>query len=154
MAEPAADQDLDPDAPEEAMPEGAGGSTEPPDLEEALSWSGWKLDGFSGASVGRIEGVITDASSGEPAWLLVRMGRFGHFSAVPSALAAAGIGRVWVPYDRETIREAPRVESGAPLTREQELELFAHFQIPRDQGRPADVAGRPEGSQTALPRSA
>ncbi len=129
-------------------------TTEAPNLEEALSWSGWKLDGFSGDSVGRIEGVIADAESGEPAWLLVRMGRFGHYSVVPSALAAAGIGRVWVPYDRETLRQAPRVESGAALSREQELELLAYFRIPQDQGRPAEVAGRPEGSQTALPRSA
>src|SRR6476619_7432654 len=63
---------------------------EPVTLEEGLGWVGWKLDGYSGSSVGRVEGVLADAEGGQPAWLVVRMGRFGHFSAVPFALAAAG----------------------------------------------------------------
>jgi hypothetical protein len=130
---------------EESAPAG------PPGLDEARGWSGWKLDGYSGASVGRVEGVLTDVTSGEPVWLVVRMGRFGHFSAVPFALVAAGVGRVWAPYDRELIRQAPRLEPGSPLTRERELELCAHFRIPQGQGRAAALAGRPEGAETAAP---
>jgi hypothetical protein len=126
---------------------------EPPALEEALAWSGWKLDGYSGASVGRVEGVLTDAETGEPTWLVVRMGRFGHFSGVPFALAAAGVGRVWVPYERELIRQAPRLEPGSPLTREQELEMCTYFQVPPDHERAAELSGRTEGAQTSVPAS-
>src|SRR3954454_6678190 len=123
-------------------------------LDEGLGWVGWKLDGYSGSSVGRGEGVLADADSGEPVWLVGRMGRLGHFYAVPFALAAAGVGRVWVPYERDLIRGAPRIEPGAGLTREQELELCEHFHIPGGHGRAGTLAARPEGSETAVIGSA
>lgn len=127
---------------------------EPVTLDEALEWAGWKLDGHDGASVGRVEGVLVDAAGGEPAWLVVRMGRFGHFSAIPIEFTAAGVGRVWVPFPRDVIREAPRLEPGGALTRERELELCSHFHIPEGKGRAAAIADRPEGSETVTPASA
>ena len=127
---------------------------EPAAVDEAMGWSGWKLDGYDVSGVGRVEGVLTDVESGEPAWLLVRMGRFGHFSVVPFELAAAGVGRVWVPFDRELIRAAPQLEPGSQITREIELELCGHFALPSDRGRAAALAGRTEGSQTAVPAAA
>ena len=124
-------------------------STQPAAVDEAASWTGWKVDGLDTANVGRVEGVIVDLDDGSPAWLLVRMGRFGHFSAVPFALAAPGVGRLWVPFDRDTLRAAPRVDAGSPFTREGELSLCDFFGIPRSQGRAANVVTRAEGSETA-----
>jgi hypothetical protein len=106
---------------------------------------------MGGGVVGRVEGVLVDAESGDPAWLLVRMGRFGHHSALPFSHAVGGVGRVWAPYDRDMVRQAPRVDAGPPLTRERELELCAFYGIGEDAGRGAEIATRPEGSVTAQP---
>ena len=64
---------------------------------EALGWVGDKLDEIGGSAVGRVEGVFVDAESGDPDWLLVRMGRFGHHTAMPFTHAAGGVGHVWAP---------------------------------------------------------
>ncbi len=122
-----------------------------PGTDEALGWAGAKLDEMGGGVVGRVEGVFVDAESGDPKWLLIRMGRFGHHSALPFTHAVGGVGRVWAPYDREMVRQAPRVDAGQPLTRERELELCAFYGIGEDAGRGAEIAGRPEGSVTAQP---
>ncbi|HEX6116698.1 MAG TPA: hypothetical protein VFY99_06320 [Solirubrobacterales bacterium] len=122
-----------------------------PGTLEALAWAGAKLDEMSGAAAGRVEGVLVDAESGDPKWLLVRMGRFGHHTALPFSHAVAGAGRVWAPYDRDMIRQAPRIDAGRSLTRELELELCAFYGIAEDFGRGSEVAGRPEGAVTAEP---
>jgi hypothetical protein len=122
-----------------------------PDTSEALGWAGAKLDELSGGTVGRVEGVLVDAESGDPKWLLVRMGRFGHHTALPFSHAVAGVGRVWAPYARDMVRQAPRIDAGNSLTRERELELCAFYGMGETTGRGAEIAGRPEGTVTAEP---
>lgn len=120
-------------------------------LEEARSWRGFGVDDASGAGVGRARGVLVDAESGEPVWLLARAGRFGKDFVVPVADCAAAAGRVWTPYERETLRGAPAVDSRRPLSREGELEICGHFDIHPGHGRAAQIAGRPEGETTSRP---
>ena len=112
---PAAGEDLDESA--------------PPDLDEIRSWSGYRLDDLSGAGVGRVEGPYTAESGGRPEWMLARMGRFGHYCLVPVRDAVAAGRHVWVPYTRELIREAPRIEPGTRLTPEGEAELRSHYEL-------------------------
>jgi hypothetical protein len=45
-------------------------------------------------------------------------------------MAAAGVGHVWVPYPRETIRSAPAVGRGTGLEPELEDELRRHYAVP------------------------
>jgi hypothetical protein len=97
--------------------------------------------------VGKVEGVYIDEASGEAEWLLARMGRFGRHSLVPARDAVAGVGHVWVPYGRETVRGAPRVEPGQPLDLDRELELCTHYGI----GRADELAGRSPQAITARP---
>jgi hypothetical protein len=132
-------------------PNAAANGAELPSVEEALGWAGAKLDEVGGGSVGRVEGVYVDAESGEPRWLLIRMGRFGHHSALPFSHAVGGAGRVWAPYQREIVRQAPRIDAGKPLSRERELELCGFYGIDEKTARGAEIAGRPEGSTTARP---
>lgn len=122
-----------------------------PSVEEAVAWTGDKIDAGSGGSVGRVEGIYLDADSGEPQWVLTRIGRFGHHSAIPFSHVVAGVGRVWAPYERDLLRRAPRVHAGRPLTREGELELCAFYGIGEEIGRGAEIADRPEGAETARP---
>lgn len=123
----------------------------PPTLPGALGWEGFRLDDIGGTSVARVSGVYVDAESGEPVWLVVKVGRFGKVAAVPLRDCAAGSGHIWCPYDRETLRNAPGIDAGRPLTREQELAICAHYGIRDSQARAGEVSGRPAGAVTAKP---
>ncbi len=132
------------------MSEAAAGTL--PGLDEVRGWAGWPVDDLGGASVGQVHGLFVDAESGEPSWLIVRQGRVrGTLVAVPLRDCAAGAGRVWIAHDRDAVRGAPVVDPSKPLLREHELTIGEHFGIGAGLGRPAEVAGRPEGSVTSQP---
>ena len=80
--------------------------------------------------------MFVDESSGEPEWLLARMGRFGHHTADPGRDAVEGVGHVWVPYSRDQIRRAPRIDPKQPLSTAAERELLGHYGIAVDAGAP------------------
>lgn len=106
--------------------------TSPPATEVLASWEGHRLDDVRGANVGRIEGTVDRAGEpssevGETSWLLARMGRFGHHTAIPARDAVEGVGHVWVPYTRDQIRHAPKLEPGETLDRDAERELLGHY---------------------------
>jgi hypothetical protein len=124
-----------------------------PELSEALSWVGGRLDGIGGEIAGKVEGAYVDTDSGRAEWLLVRLGRFGARAPVPAREAVGGVGHVWVPYREEAIRHAPKIDPRAPLTRERELQLLSHFGIAGQAGRAAELAERESGATTARPAS-
>ncbi len=113
---------------------------------------GHKLDEMSGASVGRVEGTFVDDRTGRAEWLLSRMGRFGHYCLVPARDAVAANGHVWVPYTRDQIRKAPRVDPGKPLDRDAEQGMLDHYGIgSKSAGRGAELAERGPESNTVRP---
>jgi hypothetical protein len=133
------------------MPDREPGAAAPPPLEQALGWVGFRVDDAGGTRVGSVQSVYVDAGDGEPVWLLVRVGRFGKLTALPYAECADGAGRVWVAHERKTIRSAPAVGSGQPLTREDEVALCAHYLIGSERGRHAAIAKRPAKAVTSKP---
>ena len=102
-------------------PEAASGAAAA--TKEPFAWQGHKLDEMRGAQVGRVEGQAT----GTAEWLVARMGRFGHYCLVPGRDAVAANGHVWVPYTRDQIRRAPRVDPKAPLDDESERATLTHY---------------------------
>ena len=122
-----------------------------PSAEEMGGWSGFRLDEIGGAGVGKVEGVFVDEAGGEPVWILARMGRFGHHTLVPGRDAVAGVGRVWVPYGRDQIRRAPKVNPSEPLTAEAERQLLEHYRIAAEAGRASEIADSDPGAVTAKP---
>jgi hypothetical protein len=117
-------------------------------LNEALGWIGSRVDDIYGANVGRLDDVWIDPGTGVPRWLLVKEGRFGGRSTlIPFEDATAGAGHVWVPYEREVVRQAPEVEAGASLTQQVEAALRSHYSA----NSPAAVSHR---SQAAPPPAA
>jgi hypothetical protein len=103
-----------------------------PGAEEASGWIGARVDDMRGTPVGRIESLLVDARAETPTWFVIKRGRFGRRSAIPAPFAAAGVGHVWVPFDRETIRSAPDVDPDGGLSREDERRLASHFGIPEE----------------------
>jgi hypothetical protein len=127
-----------------------------PSLAEAKKWVGAEVKELDGAAVGEVEGLFVDSLSGDPAWLLVRVGRRRktRLVAVPMRHCAGAAFGVWVAEEGEALRTAPIIDSTRPLRREHELAICAHFGIGEGSGRAAEVAGRIEGGVTATPPSA
>jgi hypothetical protein len=125
--------------------------TSRPGAEGVRDWTGHRLDEISGGNVGRVEGFFVDESSGAPEWVLARMGRFGHYTLIPGRDAVEGVGHVWVPYSREQIRKAPRVEPNSPITASAERKLLEHYGIAVDAGRAAELEQLDESAVSARP---
>ncbi|HSI79530.1 MAG TPA: hypothetical protein VK919_02655 [Solirubrobacterales bacterium] len=119
-------------------------------LDDVRSWAGHRLDEIGGGSVGKVEGALVDSETRVPAWLLARMGRFGHYTVIPVRDAVEGARRVWVPYTRDLIRRAPKVEPGSSLSAKLERELLDHYGIAAG-GRLTELAGREPDAITAQP---
>ncbi|HYG95488.1 MAG TPA: hypothetical protein VD741_00140 [Solirubrobacterales bacterium] len=130
------------------MTEGARTST-----PAAMSWLGAEVAELGGASVGQVQGFFVDADSGEPAWLVARLGRRrrARVVALPFTNCAGAPFGVWVAQEADAIRSAPVVDPTRPLRREHELTICAHFGIGENVGRAAEVAARAEGDVTATP---
>jgi hypothetical protein len=123
----------------------------PPPLKEALGWIGFRVDDVNGSRLGRVVGIYVDAENEEPVWVVVKLGRFGKVTAIPYADCADGPGRLWVAHGRKSVRGAPPIELGQPLSREREIDLYDHYLIPPDRGRHGEVVERDVESATAKP---
>ena len=122
-----------------------------PGAADVKAWTGYRLDEIGGGNVGKIEGVFVDAESGEPEWLIARMGRFGHYTLIPGRDAVAGVKHVWVPYTRDQIRAAPKVDPRSDLSASGERALLDHYGIMAEAGRAAQIAERDADDVTAKP---
>jgi hypothetical protein len=122
-----------------------------PSTAEAMAWLGAEVAELSGQSVGQVQGLYVDAESGEPAWLIARLGRRrrARIVAVPFSNCAGAPFGVWVAQEADAIRSAPVVDPSRPLRREHELTICAHFGIGEKVGRAGEVAGRKAGGITA-----
>ena len=113
---------------------------------------GFAVDDIAGAKVGNVHGVYVDAESGEPAWLIVSVGRRrAKLVAVPVADCAGGrgpgLGRPRAP--RCSTRR-PGIDPTRPLLREHELAICAHLRD-RRAGRPRRRGGRPRRAGASSP---
>jgi hypothetical protein len=124
-----------------------------PSPAEASAWVGAAVTEIGGAEVGEVHGFFVDRVSGDPAWLLARLGRRRNAKlvAVPLRDCAGAAFGVWVAQEAEALRTAPVVDPSRPLRREHELTICSHFGIGENVGRAAEVAGRPQGEITAVP---
>lgn len=109
-----------------------------PELEEALSRVGARVDDVYGMTIGEVAGVWTDPATGRPRWLLIQSGRFGgHHTLVPYEDASGGPDDVWIPYDRATVRMAPGVNPAEPLEGALEAQLDEHYAAAREAAAPS-----------------
>lgn len=124
-----------------------------PSAAEAMGWLGADIAELGGNAVGQVQGLYVDAESGEPTWLIARLGRRrrARVVAVPFSNCAGAPFGVWVGQEADAIRSAPVVDPTRPLRREHELTICAHFGIGEKVGRAAEVASRAPGGITATP---
>jgi hypothetical protein len=124
------------------------------DVHQLATGSG-EVRSATGERIGNIGQVYLDNESGEPNWVTVKTGLFGtQETFVPLAQAEVSGVDVTVPYDKDTIKDAPRLDVGGSLTPEEERRLYSYYfsaatvqpgaTTDRDVDRPDDdVSARP-----------
>jgi uncharacterized protein (TIGR02271 family) len=114
-----------------------------PDIDTVRSWQGATMVDADGDKVGTIESIYVDDQTGEPEWALVNTGLFGTKSSfVPLAQATSSGDQVQVPYDKQLVKDAPRVDTDQHLSEAEEQELWRHYGLDYDSGYTTDTADR------------
>ncbi|MFL6081262.1 MAG: DUF2382 domain-containing protein [Ornithinibacter sp.] len=85
--------------------------------------------GSDGDKIGQVGQVYLDDETGRPEWATVRTGLFGTSeSFVPLSQSSLTGDGVTVPYDKSTVKDAPRVEADhGHLSQSEEAELYRHY---------------------------
>jgi sporulation protein YlmC with PRC-barrel domain len=98
-------------------------------LQDVQTWRGRKMVDADGDKIGTIEDIYLDRQTGEPSWAAVKTGLFGHkHTLVPIRDAElAGDDEIRVPFQKEQVKDAPRVEAEEELTPDEERTLWEHY---------------------------
>lgn len=98
-------------------------------LEDVQTWKGKKLIDADGDKIGSIEDVFLDRHTGAPEWATVKTGLFGLKSSFVPIRDAELIGDddVRVPFQKEQVKNAPKVEADGELSAEEERRLWEHY---------------------------
>jgi uncharacterized protein (TIGR02271 family) len=82
----------------------------------------------SDGKLGSVGEVYLDDETGRPEWATVRTGMFGTKEAfVPLAEAEMAGDELRVPYDKDTVKNAPHIESEGHLSPAEEAELYRYY---------------------------
>jgi len=95
---------------------------------DVRAWREQDLFGSDGEKLGTIEEIYLDNDSGKPEWALVTTGMFGtKQSFVPLRDASASEEGVTVPFDKSTVKDAPKMDPDGRLSESEEAELYRHY---------------------------
>jgi uncharacterized protein (TIGR02271 family) len=125
-----------------------------PDIDTVRTWEGRTMVDRDGNRIGPIEAIYLDDQTGQPEWALVNTGLFGTKSSfVPLAQATQTGEEVRVPYDKQLVKDAPRVDVDQHLSEAEERQLWRHYGLDYDRTtrrRPTgrDAAGRETSGPT------
>ncbi|MBD0283330.1 MAG: DUF2382 domain-containing protein [Thermoleophilaceae bacterium] len=119
-------------------------------MTAAYGWEGRELVDKDGERVGVVAALYGHGESQIPAWAAVRTGLFGmRETFVPITSAQPSGDRVRVPFAKEQITDAPRIDPDGELTLEQEAALYSHYGIDYPSMRPEDAPPAAEAAGTA-----
>jgi hypothetical protein len=97
-------------------------------IEELLN-KGGNVVGSNGDKIGSIGQLYADDDTGEPTWVAVKTGLFGTAqSFVPVEGARIDGGDLVVPYTKDQVKDAPRVDTDGHLEPEEEDRLYTHYE--------------------------
>jgi uncharacterized protein (TIGR02271 family) len=96
--------------------------------DRLLQFRGQDLASRDGDKIGSIEEIYLDAETDEPEWALVNTGLFGTKSTfVPLRDATEADGTLRVPFDKATVKDAPKMDPDGELSRREEAELYRYY---------------------------
>jgi uncharacterized protein (TIGR02271 family) len=114
-----------------------------PDIDTVRTWEGRTMLDRDGNRIGSIEAIYLDDQTGQPEWALVNTGLFGITSSfVPLAQATQTGEEVRVPYDKQLVKDAPRVDPDQHLSEAEERQLWRHYGLDYDRTTRRRATGR------------
>ena len=97
-------------------------------LEDVKTWRGMEAVDSNGDKIGKVEDIYLDRQSGEPEWVAIKGGLFGtKTSFAPIRAASASGDAVRLPFSKDEVKDAPKVEADGELSPEEEQQLYAHY---------------------------
>jgi uncharacterized protein (TIGR02271 family) len=112
-----------------------------PDIDTVRGWQGRTMVDRDGDRIGSIQDIYADDQSGAPEWALVKTGLFGTKSSfVPIAQASQPDDDVQVPYDKQLVKDAPRIEADQHLSEAEEQQLWRHYGLDYGAGQAGTAA--------------
>ncbi len=82
----------------------------------------------SGNKIGKIGGIYLDDQTGDPAWATVNTGMFGTSETfVPIATADMSGDGLTVPFDKDKVKDAPKVEADGHISPAEEQDLYRYY---------------------------
>ena len=117
------------------------------DKDRILQHRGREVCDRDGDKIGSIDEIYLDAETGEPEWALVHTGLFGtKRTFVPLREADEAEGALRVPFDKATVKDAPKIDAEGQLSQREEAELYRHYGL--QYGESQAGQGAPEGNAT------
>jgi hypothetical protein len=93
-------------------------------------WRALAIVDREGTTVGTISEFYLDRETGHPTWALVDTGLFGQTQTfVPLVHATEISDGLQVPYEKDHIKNTPRVDLHDELSPQEEAQLFAHYGV-------------------------
>lgn len=97
-------------------------------MDRVEHWAACDLVDPDGETIGGIQALYVDDTSGAPEFAVVRFGllrREEHL--VPLATAEEADDRILVPFERSLVEEAPGADDAERLTPEDERRIYEHY---------------------------
>jgi uncharacterized protein (TIGR02271 family) len=99
-----------------------------PTIEDARTWRGHDAVGPDANKLGTIEDIYLNQDTGEPEWVALKTGMFGSkLSFAPLSQAHQDGDTIVLPYEKDQIKNAPRVDADGALSQEEEAQLYRHY---------------------------
>lgn len=119
--------------------------------DRILQFRGEDLRDRDGDKIGSVTEIYLDAETGAPEWALVSTGLFGGKSTfVPLRDATEADGTLRVPFDKATVKDAPKMDPDGQLSQSEEAELYRYYDMEYSESRSG--TGLPEGGEGTVGR--
>jgi len=98
------------------------------DTDSISNLAGATVESASGEKIGTVGQVYVDDETGQPSWITVRTGLFGTSeSFIPLDNVTLDGDRVQTDYEKEFVKDAPRVDNDGSLSPEEEDRLYEYY---------------------------
>ncbi len=105
---------------------------------------GRPVTGPEGEKLGDVAQVYLDDETGRPEWVTVHTGLFGTKETfVPISEATLEDRGLSVPYTKDVVKDAPRVDAEGHLSKDEEADLYRHYGLQYSDAR--SDSGLPQG---------
>ena len=102
-----------------------------------------------GSKIGSTGQVYLDRQTGDPSWISVKTGLFGtKETLVPLQGATVSDDRIVVPFGKDQVKNAPRIEPDDELSPQEEDELYRYYGFSSSGGQLTQQAGTGQDAGT------